>query len=236
MDKKFFIELTNDLYRLTILFPEEEPIRIRIRGLADDILTDLITILEGSSEEKIEAAKTVERKIGIMEGMLDIAKDQKWVKNEEFKEVEESYKQIKEEISKFNELQKKKKKNQKPLSSKKTSQNESDKQKDKKEVNKKEKRRTEKESKSGKSKPKENKTKPESNENPIKNIISLNKRQKKILEMLESKNKVQVQDVIDNLTSKVTKRTIRRDFKKLMDLGFADQKGKANMTYYTIKK
>jgi DNA-binding transcriptional ArsR family regulator len=229
MDKKFFIELTNDLYRLTILFPEEEPLRVRVRGLADDILTDLITILEGSSEEKIEAAKTVERKIGIMEGMLDIAKDQKWVKNEDFEEVEKKYKEIKEEITKFNKLQKKKKKDQKPLPNQ---------QKETKPEVKKETIKEKEEKKEEKTKKKQEEDKKESgiNKNPVKNIISLNKRQKEILEILENKNKVQVQDVIDNLSSDITKRTIRRDFKKLIKLGMAIQKGKANMTYYKLKE
>lgn len=194
MDKKFFIELTNDLYKLTILFPKEEPIRIKIRSLADDILTDLITILEGDSEEKKEAAKRAERSLGILESMLEVAQDQKWVKKEEFKEVKESYGSIKEEIEEFNKLQKEdqKKKDEKPL---------------KKE------------------------RKPSGNQ-----VMSLNRRQKDILELLEKRGKLQVQDVIDELDLDVTKRTVRRDFKKLIGMHFVEMEGKANMTRYKLKE
>jgi len=193
MDRQFFVELTNDLYRLTILFPKEEPIRIKIRGLADDILTELITILNGSSIEKRETAKKVERNIGILESMLEIAEGQKWVKENEFEEIRESYSSIRKEIEQFNKLQKEEKVEERPLKKERKS--------------------------SGK-----------------KRISALNKRQKNILEMLEKSDKVQVQDAIDNLEDEVTKRTIRRDFKKLIKLDFAKKKGKANMTHYRLKE
>lgn len=195
MDKKFFIELTNDLYRLTILFPDEEPIRIKMRSLADDILSDLITILEGASDEKLEAAKKIEKNIGILEGMIEIARDQKWVKEDDFKDVKENYLEIKDEIKKFNKMQKSQKETKRPLT----------------------------------------KTKPEP-EPPKQNVTSLNNRQKKILEMLEKNAKVQVQDVINELDKKVTKRTIRRDFKRLVKMGFAVKKGRANTTHYKLKE
>lgn len=197
MDKQFFIELTNDLYRLTILFPDEEPIRIKMRSLADDILSDLITILEGPSDEKLEAAKKIEKNIGIMEGMLEIAQDQKWVKENDFKEVKENYQEIKEEIQEFNKMQKSKKETKKPLA---------------------------------------NNVERKTSNPPKQNVTSLNERQKNILEMLEKNAKVQVQDVTDNLDEEVTKRTIRRDFKRLVKMGFAVKRGKANMTHYRLKE
>ncbi len=201
MDKKFFVELTNDLYRLTILFPKEEPIRIKIRGLADDILTDLITILQGTSTEKREAAKRVERSIGILESMLEIAETQKWVKEEEFESIMESYSSIRKEIEEFNKLQEQQKVAEKPQ----------------KEIQKPEPLQEERKSTGRK-------------------VVSLNDRQKKILEILENGAKVQVQDVIDRLDESVTKRTIRRDFQKLMDIDVAERIGKANMTYYRLKE
>ncbi len=196
MDRDFFIELTNDLYRLTILFPKEEPIRIKIRSLADDVLTALITILDGDSEERVEAAKTAERDIGILESLLEIAQDQKWVKEEEFKEIVQSYAAIREELEEFNKLRKGKKSKSNVL----------------------EERKTEKKEKS-----------------PGRKISALNSRQKKILEILEKNDKVQVKDVIDKLDEDVTKRTIRRDFKKLINLDFAERVGRANMAGYKLK-
>lgn len=195
MDKKFFVELTNDLYRLTILFPNEEPIRIKLRGLADDILTDLITILQGTSAEKIEVAKRVERSIGILESMLEIAEEQKWVKEEEFEELKEKYASIRKEIEEFNRL------------------------------------RAQASTINTRVQPIEKERK-----STGKKVISLNKRQKKILEILEKSGKVQVQDVVDQFEKEITKRTIRRDFQKLMDMDMAERIGKANMTYYRLKE
>ena len=197
MDKKFFIELTNDLYKLTILFPKEEPIRIKIRSLADDVLTDLITILEGDSKEKKEAAKRVERSLGILESMLEVAQEQKWVKEEEFKEVKENYGSIKEEIEEFNKAQKKDKKDKKDQDEK----------------------------------PLKKERKPSGSQ-----VMSLNRRQKDILELLEKRGKLQVQDVMDELDLEVTKRTLRRDFKKLIEMHFVEMEGKANMTRYKLNE
>ena len=193
MDKKFFIELTNDLYRLTILFPKEEPIRIKLRSLADDVLADLVTILEGDADEKREAAKKAEKNLGILDSMLQIAKDQKWTEEDDFEDVIENYESIKEEIEEFNERSGKKQKEEKALK-------------------------------------KERKT-----SKPSGSVISLNNRQKKILELLEKRGKMQVQDVLDDLDLSVTKRTIRRDFQKLMDMHFVEREGEANMTRYKIK-
>ncbi len=198
MDKQFFIELTNDLYRLTILFPEEEPLRLKLRDRADDILSDLVTILEGDSEEKREAAKKVERKLGILESMLEIAEDQKWVKKEKFADIRENYKKIKEEIKKFNRLQKEKAR--KPE------------------------RTTERKLGSGKK-----------SEKPAA-ITSLNDRQRKIIKIMEKSGKVQVSEVLNSLENRVTKRTLRRDFKKLMEMNLVERIGKANFTRYQLKE
>ena len=38
MDKNTFIQLAKDAYRLTLLFPNREPLRYKIREVADDIV------------------------------------------------------------------------------------------------------------------------------------------------------------------------------------------------------
>ena len=40
MNKDFLIQLTNDLYKLTLLFPKKEPLRYKMRELADEILAN----------------------------------------------------------------------------------------------------------------------------------------------------------------------------------------------------
>jgi len=48
MDKNYFIKLTSKLYRLTLFFPENDPLREKMRKLGADILANLIFILEGA--------------------------------------------------------------------------------------------------------------------------------------------------------------------------------------------
>jgi len=59
VDKDFLIKLTNNLYRLTLLFPKKEPLRYKMRELADEILAN-------QDEEKLE----------ILNSFFEVAKSQ----------------------------------------------------------------------------------------------------------------------------------------------------------------
>ncbi len=107
MDKRYFIELTNKLYRLTLLFPKQEALRHKIRGVADEILVDLVVILEGGPKEKREAAFNVERNIEILDVLLQLAKKQDWVLGREIVEIFDEYLVIKKEVEEFNDLSRK---------------------------------------------------------------------------------------------------------------------------------
>ncbi len=104
MDKRYFIELTNKVYRLTLLFPKREVLRYKIRGIADEILADLIVILEGEPKERREAALNVERNIEIMDALFELAKKQGWVLSREITDIQEEYREIKEEVEEFNKI------------------------------------------------------------------------------------------------------------------------------------
>ncbi len=184
MDKEFFVKLTNDLYKLTVSFPQEEPIRIKIRQLGDEVLSDLITILSGDKEERLESAKRVEKTLGILDSMLDLASRQDWADKDDFKEVRKSYREIKEEIESFNKSKKR----------------------------------------------------PQTTEKKKPKRTSLNDRQKKILDLLQKRGKMQVKQTLEELPVKVTRRTIRRDFKKLVNLDFVEKIGRANETRYKLKE
>ncbi len=58
MNKDYFIQLTQNLYKITLLFPKKEPLRYKMRELADDILAQPISI----STENLESSKNYERK------------------------------------------------------------------------------------------------------------------------------------------------------------------------------
>jgi len=51
MDRSFLIQLTNEIYRLTLLFPKKEPLRYKMRELADDILANFLTETGSPSAE-----------------------------------------------------------------------------------------------------------------------------------------------------------------------------------------
>ena len=50
MDKEYFIKLTSDLYQLTLFFPKKEPLRYKMRELANNVLASLTMILDGDED------------------------------------------------------------------------------------------------------------------------------------------------------------------------------------------
>ena len=77
---------------------------------------------------------------------------------------------------------------------------------------------------------------PETKRIPVKKTapkVSLDKRKQKIIDILKKKQKVQVWEVKEVLTD-VTKRTIRRDFDALLDMGLVKRIGESNNTFYML--
>lgn len=107
MDKRYFIELTNRLYRLTLLFPQKEALRHKIRMIADEVLIELVVILEGEPKEKRESAFNVERNIEILDALFELAKKQDWVLKREISDIQDEYLVIKKEVEDFNDLTRK---------------------------------------------------------------------------------------------------------------------------------
>jgi len=83
MDKDFLIQLTNNLYRLTLLFPKKEPLRYKMREIADDIL-----------------AKPNEKDLEVLDGFFEVAKSQNWVKISDILAIQKEYDNLKEELKK----------------------------------------------------------------------------------------------------------------------------------------
>ncbi len=188
MDKEYFTNLTNDLYRLTLLFPKKEPLRYKMRELADNVLGSLMMILEGDEKNYEEHISEIKRNIAPLDGFFDVAKKQNWLSENDVSDIQERYGIIKEEIEKFE----------------KESLNQ-----EKEEI-------------------REEKT-----VEPTLVLAELNIRQKKIVELLAEKGKVQVNDVQVSFP-RVTKRTLRRDFDVLTKRGMVERLGKANMTFYKL--
>jgi len=74
MDRDFLIQLTNNLYRLTLLFPKKEPLRYKIRELGDSILIK-------PSDKDIEA----------LDAYFEVAKAQNWVSPSDMLAIQGEY-------------------------------------------------------------------------------------------------------------------------------------------------
>jgi len=87
MDRSFLIQLTNEIYRLTLLFPKKEPLRYKMRELVDDILANCLTpgVKPNSVLENLE----------VLDGFFEVAKNQNWVKKEELLNLQKEYGKLK---------------------------------------------------------------------------------------------------------------------------------------------
>lgn len=74
MDRDFLIQLTNNLYRLTLLFPKKEPLRYKMREIADEILV-----------------KPTEKNLEIINSFFGIAKEQNWISPSEILAIQQEY-------------------------------------------------------------------------------------------------------------------------------------------------
>ena len=79
MDKQHLIDLTNVVYKLTLLFPKKEPLRYKMRETADDILARNLT--------KQDLGNNLE----VLDGFFEVAKGQNWVKPEQLLEIQKEY-------------------------------------------------------------------------------------------------------------------------------------------------
>jgi len=214
MDKRYFIELTNKLYRLTFFFPAKEPLRNRIRELGDEILSKLVLILEGEIQERREAAFCVERNIEMLDVLLELSKSQNWIEEEEIGKVQKNYDAIQKEIKEFNDISRRQMEKMGGLYNKEKLLQGSEKPKEEK-----------KEKETGFIKKQEKQDKADN---------KFNERQEKIIELLRKKDRMQVKDFQEFLKD-ATKRTLRRDLSDLVDQKIIERTGKGNMTYYTGK-
>ena len=88
MDNQKIIDLTKDLYRLTLFFPKKEPLRYKMREVADEILASFIKGLMKNAISDLE----------VLNSYLEVAKSQNWVKVEDLLELQNNYGSIKRDI------------------------------------------------------------------------------------------------------------------------------------------
>lgn len=101
MKKEDFIELTHNLYDLTRLFPNKEPLRYKIRRKGDEILAGLILFIANpgpSLKEKKEIKKDILKEIEILLDFFEVAKPQDWVSPDDISGMQEEYEKIRKAV------------------------------------------------------------------------------------------------------------------------------------------
>jgi len=250
MDKNKLFELTNKIYRTTLLFPKKEPLRYKIREVADEILSNLIVWglfhssnpgkfsavenfhLERTSLEQINSGLAkqkdlifeIEKDLEILGSYFEIAKWQNWVSYFDVLEIEEKYDKIKCDFKK--EIENLEKKERKEVSEKDILS----------EINK-----IARGSASGAGEKSQSRdpvfalsVNDSTDEIKNKSQSSLDQRKEKILEILKKKGRAQVWEVKEILPE-VSKRTLRRDFDYLLKKGLVERIGERNNTFYQLK-
>jgi len=198
LNKNYLLQVTNELYRITLLFPKKEPLRYEMRQLSNGLLANFVDLSkERDVQEKIRIIEDSNNKIELLDGFFDIARAQNWVSPSDMLSLQGEYSEIKKGFLGINSSNEKKEDVQFTVRP------------------------------SVVEKPCEEKVKED------KEVI-LSSRQEKILRILEDKNNVQVNDVKDYFPN-TSKRTLRRDFKELLDSDLIKRKGERNSTFYEIK-
>jgi len=192
MEKNYLIQLTQNLYKLTLLFPKKEPLRYKMRELADDILADLIGGQTSEKPSEVRPRQVLES-LEILDGFFEVAKAQNWVQAVEVLRFQEEYNRIKIELKKISRGQ---------TSAKLI------------EVR------------------------------PLQGSLQgsgggagqvVNSRQQEILEFLKENGRAQVWQ-LKQVFPEVTKRTLRRDFERLLKQGVIERIGEKNATFYQLKR
>lgn len=227
MDKNRVLEITNELYRLTLLFPKKEPLRFKMRELTDEILANFVTHFNlGSEPVKSGVVKNSCNLFEVLDSFFEVVKKQNWVKPSDLLNLQQEYRNIKQELG-GQEIEGQGEKEEivetasapiqltkgissiplpeplvvsEPSATRAALKGEED---------------------------LSSLTMEESN-------IEVSERQKIILDILKQKEGLQVWEVKDILPD-ISKRTLRRDFKKLLNGGLIERKGDKNTTFYQLK-
>ena len=190
MERKDLIELTIKVYKITLFFPKKDPLRYKIRDVANRILENFIA-LKNSNKEDFFIIAEIKKDIDVLDSYLEISKWQNWVSYFDILNLKNEYVKIKNSFSEIDIV-----KNSKEI---KIPIEQSFHQEPKEDLKKK----------------------------------KLNIRQEKILDILKTKEMIQVWEV-NRILPDVSKRTLRRDFEQLLKEGSVERIGAKNQTYYKL--
>lgn len=100
MERKELIGLTSKIYKITLLFPKKEPLRYKIREIADKILEDFISLDNyGQFDiEKSDFIKQLNNNLEIIDSYLEVAKWQNWLSYFDILNIKNQYGKIKQSL------------------------------------------------------------------------------------------------------------------------------------------
>ncbi len=98
MNKESCIQLTNNLYHLTLLFPKKEPLRYKMRGVADTILANFISFSQEMPFNKNNTVRNLENNLEILDSFFEVVKAQNWVKPIEILNLQKEYSKLREKL------------------------------------------------------------------------------------------------------------------------------------------
>lgn len=216
MTNKSLIQLTTKLYRLTLRFPKKEPLRYKMREVADDILASIVSLevfcssrLRGFSavdrKEREEVLFAFEKDIEILNSYFEVTKWQNWVDYFDVLEMQEDYGTVKNTLSEAMKGLAVDEEAVPPAQPEERTKLPSIEQYPRKEEHAQEKE------------------------------IALGPRKGRILEILGNVEQVQVGE-LNRLLPDVSKRTLRRDFQQLLEYGFVEKIGEKNNTFYRLHR
>ena len=246
MDKNYFIKLTSKLYRLTLFFPENDPLREKMRKLGADILANLIFILEGAFYQSRALVDNTRKDVEALICFFEVVRTLNWIDPSDLLEIQKEYSKISDELKRISEIQaikiseiegfgwereKKGLLQQRSLLSEEKGKNQNAEIKSEAQQSEIE------EIELSQLKPKESSF--EAEETEKENNLQVSKRvildrQKKILEVLKERGRAQVKD-FKEIFPGVSKRTLRRDFRNLMAQGLVERMGEKNNTFYQLR-
>ncbi len=96
MEKDILIQLTNNLYRLTLFFPKKEPLRYKMRELAADILANFLK--NNPFEKKEDGLLQAKKDLEALSGFFDVALAQNWASSSQILALKQGYDNLQEEL------------------------------------------------------------------------------------------------------------------------------------------
>lgn len=215
MDSNNLVSITTNLYNLTLLFPKKDPLRFKMRELGNDILANANLIFKGKFEKSEDLILEIQRDLEVLNCFFEVVKNLNWVSIPQLLDVREEYIKIEEEIRKIS-VEKERQLKLNSIEKPKTSLPEIKKDSDSSII-------------IGDSNLENSEQKKSrSSRTPFLD------RKNKILEVLRERGKLQVGDMKEFFPD-VSKRTLRRDFRYLVNTEKIERMGEKNETFYQVR-